>query len=116
MFLRHRCGCIQLAALQDHSFHSLGSCPMFIRDAIDCSSGHADPFGIPGESFGKTSKCFLTDQGEPMCLQSVCNESNHTIDVIYNDVTFSCSRDGEIIDTKKGLRIECPRVAAVCPR
>ncbi len=89
---------------------------MFIRDAIDCSLGHADPFGIPGESFGKTSKCFLTDQGEPMCLQSVCNESNHTIDVIYNDVTFSCSRDGEIIDTKKGLRIECPRVAAVCPR
>lgn len=89
---------------------------MYIRGAINCSGNDTDPFGIPGEVFGESSKCFLTDQGEPMCLKSTCNETKQSIDVLYENETFSCTRDGQIIDTKKGIRIECPRVAAVCPR
>ena len=99
----------------EQTYDGIDHCPMYIREAIACSE-NSDPFGLNDEFYGESSKCFYTDRGEPMCLRSTCNELNQTIDVYYKDAAFSCTHDGQIIDTKKGLRIECPRIAAVCPR
>jgi len=90
-------------------------CPMHIRGAIDCAGASDSFLALPGEVYGKSSKCFLTDEGQPMCLQGTCNEEKQSIDFYYEDEVFTCRHDGQIIDTKKGLRIECPRIAAVCP-
>lgn len=101
------------------SAQNAGVCPMYIRGAINCNDEgiKKDSFlKLPDEVYGKTSKCFLTDEGQPMCIPGLCNEETQTIDFSYKDVVFSCQHDGDIIDTKKGVRIECPRIAAVCPR
>lgn len=95
-------------------------CPMNIRDAIDCTQAvvinEDDSSAIlRGEVYGESSKCFLTDEGQPMCLKGTCNEEKQGIDITFEDEIFTCTRDGEIIDTNKGARIECPRIAAVCP-
>lgn len=89
-------------------------CPMFVRGAVDCSEESSQP-ALAGEYYGEGSKCFNTDKTEPMCLRAVCNEKDYTIDIHFSDVVFSCSFDGQIIDTMENLRIECPRIAAVCP-
>lgn len=89
-------------------------CPMFVRGAVDCSD-ESSQLALTEEYYGKGSKCFNTDKSEPMCLRAVCNELDYTIDVHYADEVFSCSYDGQIIDTMEDLRIECPRIAAVCP-
>lgn len=89
-------------------------CPMYIRGAINCADEGMEA-SLPGEVYGKSSKCFQTDVGEPMCLRGACNEETQSIDVHYEDEVFTCLSDGQIIDTKKGVRIECPRLAAVCP-
>lgn len=97
------------------------TCPMYVRGAIDCSAADRGPSAstsspsIPGEVYGKSSKCFVTDEGEPICLRGVCNEEKQSIDVHYEGEVFTCVRDGDMIDTGKGVRIECPRLAAVCP-
>lgn len=92
-------------------------CPMYVRGAIDCAdAGHsASSRSLPGEAYGESSKCFQTEEGEPLCLQGTCNEETQNIDIHYDGKMFSCQRDGQIIDTHKGVRIECPRIAAVCP-
>jgi len=90
------------------------SCPMFVRGVVDCS-GESSQLALTGEYYGEASKCFNTNKAEPMCLRAVCNEEDYTIDVHYADEVFSCSSDGQVIDTNKGLRIECPRIAAACP-
>eukprot|EP00986_Skeletonema_menzelii_P009078 scaffold4054_cov142-Skeletonema_menzelii.AAC.1 len=100
---------------------SIGSsnsyCPMFVRGAVDCSEepSHPNQQALTGEYYGKESKCFNTDTTQPMCLRAVCNERDYTIDVHYADNVISCSFDGQIIDVHELLRIECPRIAAVCP-
>ena len=101
------------------SFHSsLPSdgdvCPMHVRGAIDCTQEGAIN-SIQGEVYGESSKCFLTEEGEAMCLIGTCNEDTQDIDITFEDEVFTCKHDGEIIDTKNGVRIECPRIAAVCP-
>lgn len=92
-------------------------CPMHVRGAVNCVSGTKSPSSsmLPGEVYGAKSKCFMTDDGQPICLQGMCNEETQGVDVWYEEHVFACTRDGEIIDTKKGVRIECPRIAAVCP-
>lgn len=91
-------------------------CPMYVRGAIDCAHGTPDsPSTLPGEVYGESSKCFLTDEGQPICLRGTCNEEKQGVDIRYEDEVFTCTRDGQIIDTQNGLRIECPRIAAVCP-
>ena len=86
---------------------------MFVRGAINCSV-ETNQLVLDGEQYGSLSKCFNTDK-EPLCLKGICNAGDHTIDVHYANDVFTCSSDGQVIDTKKGLRIECPRIAAVCP-
>ena len=94
-------------------------CPMHIRGAIDCSQeGPAEGYDTTsstGEVYGESSKCFLTEEGEPLCLQGTCNEEKQGVDITFEDEVYTCTRDGEMIDTKNGLRIECPRIAAICP-
>lgn len=91
-------------------------CPMYIRGAVDCAHGTPNSLStLPGEVYGKSSKCFLTEEGNPICLQGTCNEEKQGIDIRFENEVFTCTRDGQIIDTQKGLRIECPRIAAVCP-
>lgn len=87
---------------------------MYVRGAIDCSAEPSQP-AQTDELYGKSSKCFNTDKGEPLCLKGICNEEDHTFDVHYANEVHTCSSDGQVIDTNKGLRIECPRIAAVCP-
>ncbi|KAL7549652.1 hypothetical protein ACHAWF_012920 [Thalassiosira exigua] len=89
-------------------------CPMHIRAAVSCADEGAAEV-IPGEVYGKSSKCFVTDRGEPLCLVGTCNKKTQSIDVRFEDEVFSCDHDGQIIDTNNGLRILCPRIAAVCP-
>jgi len=92
-------------------------CPMYIRGAIDCADAGTKPLSssLPGEVYGESSKCFQTEEGEPMCLDGTCNEETQGVDVHYDGQVFSCLHHGQIIDTHKGVRIECPRVAAICP-
>jgi len=92
-------------------------CPMYIRGAIDCADAGTKPpsSSLPGEVYGESSKCFQTEEGEPMCLKGSCNEKTQGVDVHYDGQVFSCLHHGQIIDTHKGVRIECPRVAAICP-
>ncbi|KAL3800309.1 hypothetical protein HJC23_003605 [Cyclotella cryptica] len=89
-------------------------CPMYTREAISCTDS-SGPLAIQGEYFGESSKCFHTDKGEPMCLRGECNASTRSIDIYYGDEIFQCHMDDQIIDTKKGLKIKCPRISAVCP-
>jgi len=102
------------AALSSPSSSHNYVCSMYARGAINCADEGAMR-ALPGEVYGKSSKCFLTDQGEPMCLQGTCNEVTQSIDVHYDGEMFTCQRDGQIIDTRKRLRIECPKIAAFCP-
>jgi hypothetical protein len=89
-------------------------CPMHTREAISCTDSSAF-MATGGEYYGKSSKCFQTDKGEPMCLRSECNEINISIDVYYEGQMFSCHKDDQIIETNDGLQIKCPKIAAVCP-
>ena len=93
---------------------STGICPMYTREAMSCTDSSAF-LATRDEYFGSSSKCFLTNKGEPMCLRGVCNELSKTLDVYYESEMFSCQNDDQIIDTKKGLHIKCPKIAAVCP-
>ena len=90
-------------------------CPIYVRDAVDCTHVIPDESMIPGEYFGESSKCFLTVGGDPICLQGICNKEKQGIDINHDGEIFTCTRDGEIIDTTKGLRIVCPRISSVCP-
>ena len=89
-------------------------CPMYVRGAVDCSNEGDYSVNIPGEVYGEGSKCFLTDEGQPICLQGVCNEKTQMIDIYHEGSVFVCKHDGQIIDTKT-IRIQCPRIAAICP-
>lgn len=92
------------------------ACPMFIRGAIDCTNASTDSrLTLPDEVYHKSSKCFLTTEGEPMCLRAKCNEDAQGIDIHYESEVFTCVRNDQIFETESGLRIECPRIAAVCP-
>ena len=90
------------------------ACPMFIREATDCRDDGQSSH--PGEVFGESSKCFQMMGGEPICLHGTCNEETQGIDVRYESEAFSCTRDGQILNTAKGMSIKCPRIAAVCPK
>jgi hypothetical protein len=87
---------------------------MHTRQAISCTDS-LDSLAVQGEYFGESSKCFETDKGEPMCLRGECNALTRTIDVYYEGEMFSCHKDDQIIDTWKGVKIKCPKAAAVCP-
>jgi len=91
---------------------------MYIRGAIDCADDSLKASmknSHPSEIFGKSSKCFQTDEGIPMCLKGSCNEESQSIDVQFDNEMLSCQFDGQIVETKSGVRIECPRFAAFCP-
>ncbi|KAL7487748.1 hypothetical protein ACHAW6_013320 [Cyclotella cf. meneghiniana] len=89
-------------------------CPMYSREATSCTD-ISGPLAIQGEYFGESSKCFHTDKGQPMCLRGECNASTRSLNVYYDHEIFSCHFDNQIIDTRKGLHIKCPRISAVCP-
>lgn len=111
----HKARCDFLHPTSISSIHD-DVCPMYVRGAIDCANSSNGSISThPGEVYSKSSKCFLTTEGEPLCLQATCNKDRQGIDIHYENELFACVHDDQIFDTKKGLLIKCPRIAAVCP-
>ena len=72
----------------------------------------------PEEHFGKNSKCFNSNIGRPLCLDSFCDEELGVIWVRFGQNEFKCEHDDQIaiinisgIDTQ----LQCPKKAVMCP-
>ena len=92
-------------------------CPMRSKHLVSCSfqSMDSNMESLPGEFFDENSRCYETDVGSPVCLETTCNSADKTLDVIINGGTFRCSYNGQVINVELGYSIVCPRIAVVCP-
>ncbi len=98
-------------------FADMKHCPLRSKNLISCSSRthwihHSS---LRGESFDKNSRCYETDAGVPVCLETVCNPDDNSLGVVVQGNLFRCSYDGQEINIGLGYSIICPRIAVVCP-
>ena len=89
-------------------------CPMRSKHLISCSSDKVTSTLI-GESFEENSRCYETDAGIPICLETTCNPIEKTLSFLVQGKTFHCSYHGQVINVGSGYSVVCPRIAAVCP-
>ena len=69
-----------------------------------------------GEEFGlQSSRCFLTNNLRPYCLDTRCNKEKGVIEILQQGRVFNvCQFDGQQINID-GTLVECPKFAAICP-
>ena len=98
-------------------FADIRHCPMRSKNLVSCSSESRVTYfaSLSGESFEENRKCFETDAGLPVCLETICNSADKTLDFIVNGQTYRCGYFGEVINVGLGYSIVCPRIAVVCP-
>ena len=89
-------------------------CPMRSQHLISCSSDKVTSTLI-GESFEENSRCYETDAGIPVCLETYCNPVEKTLSFFVQGKYFHCTYHGQVIDVNSGYSVVCPRIAAVCP-
>lgn len=103
----------------DPSFASAYSdvdyCPMKTKYLQPCTGGSKSVTALAGETYGESSKCYETDAGIPVCLETVCNAESKTLSFSVRGSLFHCSYHGQVINVESGYSIKCPRIAAVCP-
>jgi len=92
-------------------------CPMRSKHLVSCTfqSMVSNIAPLPGETFEETSRCFETDIGSPVCLETVCNALDKSLNVVVNGKSYQCRYSGEVIDVGLGYSITCPRIAVLCP-
>lgn len=84
------------------------------KHLISCSSDKVTSTLI-GESFEENSRCYETDAGIPICLETTCNPIEKTLSFLVQGRIFHCSYHGQVINVGSGYSVVCPRIAAVCP-
>jgi len=89
-------------------------CPMRSKHLIPCSSEKVTSTLI-GESFEENSRCYETDAGIPVCLETTCNPVEKTLSIFVQGKLFHCSYHGQVINVNSGYSVVCPRIATVCP-
>jgi hypothetical protein len=89
-------------------------CPMRSKHLIPCSSEKVTSTLI-GESFEENSRCYETDAGIPVCLETICNPVEKTLSFFVQGKFFHCTYHGQVINVNSGYSVVCPRIAAVCP-
>lgn len=89
-------------------------CPMRSKHLIPCSSDKVTSTLI-GESFDENSRCYETDAGIPVCLETTCNPLEKTLSFFVQGTFFHCNYHGQVINVNSGYSVVCPRIAAVCP-
>lgn len=103
----------------DPSFGSAYSdvdyCPMKTKYLQSCTGRSKSVTALAGETYGESSKCYETDAGIPVCLDTVCNAESKTLSFSVRGSLFHCSYHGQVINVESGYSIKCPRIAAVCP-
>jgi hypothetical protein len=95
-------------------FSDVDYCPMRSKHLISCSSEKVTSTLI-GESFEENSRCYETDAGIPVCLETICNPLEKTLSFLVQGKIFHCSYHGQVINVGSGYSVVCPRIAAVCP-
>jgi len=89
-------------------------CPMRSKHLIPCSSEKVTST-LVGESFEENSRCYETDAGIPVCLETTCNPLERTLSFFVEGKFFHCTYHGQVINVDIGYSVVCPRIAAVCP-
>ncbi len=89
-------------------------CPMRSQHLIPCTSEKITST-LVGESFEENSRCYETDAGIPVCLETFCNAVEKTVSFFVQGKYFHCAYHGQIIDVNAGYSVVCPRIAAICP-
>ena len=89
-------------------------CPMRSKHLIPCSSEKVTS-NLVGESFEESSRCYETDAGIPVCLETTCNPVEKTLSFFVQGAFFHCTYHGQVINVNAGYSVVCPRIAAVCP-
>ena len=89
-------------------------CPMRSKHLIPCSSEKVTST-LVGESFEENSRCYETDAGIPVCLETTCNPIEKTLSFFVQGKFFHCTYHGQVINVNSGYSVVCPRIAAVCP-
>jgi len=96
-------------------FGDVHYCPMRTKYLIPCSAASKAVTPLAGESFSDTSRCYETDAGIPVCLETVCNAADKSLSFNVKGKTYHCSYHEQIINVGSGYSIKCPRIAAICP-
>ena len=97
------------------TFADMHHCPMRSRHLVPCTSNGKAVASLAGESFEENSRCFETDSGIPVCLETICNQIDRTLSFVVDGKLFYCSYDGQVINADAGYSVVCPRIAVVCP-
>jgi len=79
------------------------------------------------EEYGKSSRCFETDNGEGKCYPRVCLKDEHVVRIFVRNKWHTCNYDFEEITPYEvnvniaiftdflNFKIICPRLSSVCP-
>jgi hypothetical protein len=103
-------------------------CPTWSVYVSDCKGPPLkESLMTRGETFGHSnSRCINSNQGRPVCMESVCNHDDFTIDIIMkeagddgkSDEIFQCRYNEtgtRITLPRAGVGIFCPNFAEFCP-
>ena len=91
-------------------------CPMRSKHLASCSSsGTKISSQFKEEFFDENSRCYETDAGAPICLETVCNSNDKSLSFIVEGRPYQCRYHGEEVDVGLSYSVFCPRLAAVCP-
>jgi leishmanolysin-like peptidase len=97
-------------------YEDVDYCPMRSKHLASCSSaGTRMPSQFQEEFFDDSSRCYETDAGAPICLETICNPQDQSLNFIVEGKSFICRYHGETIDVGLDYSIVCPRLAAICP-
>eukprot|EP00804_Cyclotella_cryptica_P028506 CCRYP_014798-RB/>CCRYP_014798-RB protein AED:0.04 eAED:0.04 QI:2126/1/1/1/0.85/0.62/8/1277/1088 len=96
-------------------YEDVDHCPMRSKHLASCSSDTRISSSFVGEFFDERSRCYETDAGSSICLESVCNTDDKSLSFVVQGKSFPCKFHGEVIDVGLGYSVVCPRIAAVCP-
>jgi Leishmanolysin len=95
---------------------------------LDCRRGdnYSYPAFYPGESVGEGSRCinaFHIDRSasnnvthRPACMLVTCDAKAGVVRIGSGKQVHNCTADGEEITLSNGSFLQCPRLAAVCPK
>jgi len=97
-------------------------CPMFSELYVDCTdptnkfNSNLPSVNFLSESFGPNSKCFLSDDKRPVCLNAQCDKERKVIEVTIGSFVILCSESGEShVLPETTHNFICPSFASICP-
>ena len=90
-------------------------CPMRSKHLSSCASGTRMSSQFKGEFYDEKSRCYETDAGASVCLETTCNVDDKSLSFIVQGKSYPCRYHGEVIDVDLGYSVVCPRIASVCP-